>query len=175
MKQRKLVWLIVLSIALGACASRRTAQQPKPASYVPSQATVEQGEQVVQTAAVVWKNYKCSTSQLPLMVIENNYLKPATVAVGQRQINHYITYALCPEQGNSSMPATLKSEIYFNNRRVVTNQKPVQIKPGGWLMSGVIDLPPNPKVGTYQLRTEIVEQKSGRRHRAVNANFEVYR
>lgn len=174
MKQSKLVWLMMLSIALGACASRRPAQQPKPATYVPSQATVEQGEQQVQTPEVVWKTYKCSTSKLPLMIIENNYLKPATVAVGQRQINHYITYALCPEQGSSSIPATLKSEIYFNNRLVVTNQKPLQLKPGGWLMSGVIELPPTPKVGTYQLRTEIVEP-SGKRHRAVNANFEVYR
>ena len=141
---RAALQLALLALALGCVAPPSQPVQP------PTQGPHPPGAKLLGGEADVVREYECAANGKPRVMLEESALRPTPLAAGA-ELGHRIVYALCPARARQALAGKLRTRIAFGGATVVDDSAAFSAQPGRWAVDTLIALPPNAKLGAYEL------------------------
>jgi len=157
------VGILITAGLLAALLEGCTATTPpvpsavsKPAPQPAESGATKAGETLLQDHERIANDIACvNARRFPAPTIEEQQIEPAVIAPGQ-QFTQTLIYSVCAQDLEQFVSGMLYRKIYFRGHLVHSEPKPIDLKPGRWKLTAVIEVPEQSKPGTYELRTEFL-------------------
>jgi len=112
------------------------------------------GQRQIADARRVWADNDCGMRGLPVLQLERNEVRPATVKPGA-VTGHRFVYSLCAAEGSAEVRGRLRTRIYHGAEAVLTDVVPdYPLRPGRWVVDTRITVPPGAPGGAYSVRLD---------------------
>ncbi len=112
------------------------------------------GHRQIADARRVWAENDCGMRGLPILQLERNEVRPATVKPGA-MTGHRFVYSLCLPEGAAEVRGRLRTRIYHGAELVLTDVVPDHpLRPGRWVVNTRITVPSAAPGGAYSVRLD---------------------
>lgn len=112
------------------------------------------GERQLADARRVWADNDCGMRGLPVLQLDRNEVRPATVKPGA-VTGHRFVYSLCAPEGVGELRGRLRTRIFLGTEVVLSDVVPDHpLRPGRWLVDTRIAVPPAAPDGAYSVRLD---------------------
>jgi hypothetical protein len=118
------------------------------------------GEKIRRDASSVWSHEDCDKQTLPFFRLDLNDVSPASVRAGEK-VSHRLQYSMCPNVSDGTIKGRLTTSIYYDTRKIHTDQvNNFEIKPGQWIVDTDVLVPERAKPGVYLLQVNFSSRET---------------
>jgi hypothetical protein len=102
-----------------------------------------------------WKRHACDKKRLPFLAVERNVVYQRRIEAGN-QLRHVLIYSLCPETAGVPVRVKLIRRVLLGGTVIHADVADGQeLKPGRWIITAFIEVPPGAAAGNYELEVAI--------------------
>jgi hypothetical protein len=101
------------------------------------------------------KALRCDAQTLPFFVVDRNTVTPRVVSGGD-ELRHIVIYSMCPSPTGEVYTGKLVRRIKLGEVTILDDvTEPFELKPGRWIQTALIRVPPDAPAGKYRFVTLI--------------------
>jgi hypothetical protein len=101
------------------------------------------------------KALRCDSKTLPFFVVDRNTVTPRVVSGGD-ELRHIVIYSMCPSPTGEVYTGRLVRRIKLDEVTILDDvTEPFELKPGRWIQTALIRVPPDAPAGKYRFVTLI--------------------
>ena len=121
--------------------------------------TLPAGETLHKGPEWAWKRHDCGRKALPFLAVERNLVHPPSIPAGSK-LRHTLIYSLCPESAGVPVRVKLIRRVLLAGDVIHADVADDQeLKPGRWIITAFIEVPPAAAAGKYELAVSIEAPK----------------
>lgn len=113
------------------------------------------GEVLHRSPSTVSRAIHCDAQLLPFFVVDRNGITPPRVAGGEK-LRHTLIYSMCPNPDGSTLRGRLVRRVRRGDETILEDvTDPFELKPGRWIVTAFVRVPPEAEPGTYTFSVDI--------------------
>ena len=113
------------------------------------------GETQHRSPEAVRRSLHCDAQTLPFFVVDRNTITPRVVSGGD-ELRHIVIYSMCPSPTGEVYTGKLVRRIKLDDATILDDvTEPFELKPGRWILTALIRVPPDAPPGKYRFITLI--------------------
>lgn len=125
------------------------------ATVLGCRAPLPPGEVMRQKPEDTFRGQGCAKKELPYFKVQRDVIAPHEVAPGE-SLRHTFSYWMCPATEGEAVTGTLHRRVKQHGQVVLDDAtEGFQVKPGFWIVTALIKVPPDAPKGDYALGTQL--------------------